>query len=160
MTRRLSGLFIAPCSGRAADCCGLSEKKWGKVAVGDSQRMTRQTQPGRVAWGMRLAPALLTAVAILAASPAAVPASAITGSATVTDGDTIKINGERIRLEGIDAPETHQTCKDAGGRNYDCGVVSTAALRAHISSSLSAATRRARTVTAGPWPSASSAPRI
>ncbi len=28
----------------------------------------------------------------------------------ITDGDTIKINGERIRFTGIDAPELNQKC--------------------------------------------------
>ena len=37
------------------------------------------------------------------------------GKAIVMDGDTIKINGERIRFGGIDAPESYfigkkQTC--------------------------------------------------
>ena len=32
----------------------------------------------------------------------------ITGKARVTDGDTIKINDQKIRLFGIDAPETKQ----------------------------------------------------
>ena len=35
----------------------------------------------------------------------------ITGKAIVIDGDTIKINDERIRLYGIDAPEKEQICK-------------------------------------------------
>ena len=34
----------------------------------------------------------------------------LSGQARVVDGDTIDINGQRIRLEGIDAPETAQTC--------------------------------------------------
>jgi endonuclease YncB( thermonuclease family) len=28
----------------------------------------------------------------------------------ITDGDTIKINGEKIRFSGIDSPELNQTC--------------------------------------------------
>ena len=35
----------------------------------------------------------------------------IIGKANVTDGDTIKINDKKIRLFGIDAPETKQFCK-------------------------------------------------
>jgi endonuclease YncB( thermonuclease family) len=31
---------------------------------------------------------------------------------TATDGDTIKLNGTKWRLWGIDAPEMTQTCKD------------------------------------------------
>jgi endonuclease YncB( thermonuclease family) len=28
----------------------------------------------------------------------------------ITDGDTIRINGEKIRFSGIDTPELRQTC--------------------------------------------------
>ena len=35
----------------------------------------------------------------------------ISGPAYVVDGDTIKINGKKIRLSGIDAPEIKQKCK-------------------------------------------------
>ncbi|MBN8918189.1 MAG: thermonuclease family protein [Rhizobiales bacterium] len=34
----------------------------------------------------------------------------LAGRASVIDGDTIEIHGTRIRLEGIDAPESRQTC--------------------------------------------------
>jgi hypothetical protein len=46
----------------------------------------------------------------------AVVVLAIIGNAaraqTVVDGDTIKLDGTRWRLWGIDAPETHQSCAD------------------------------------------------
>ena len=64
--------------------------------------------------------------------PAAAEAETLTGKPYVTDGDTVKISGERIRLEGIDAPEKNQRCKNDSGKNYDCGLVSTAALRTKI----------------------------
>ena len=39
----------------------------------------------------------------------------------ITDGDTIKINGEKIRFSGIDTPELKQTCiKDS--ENNSCGL--------------------------------------
>ena len=44
------------------------------------------------------------------------------------DGDTIEIAGERIRLYGIDAPETKQTCTNADGKEWRCGQDATFAL--------------------------------
>ena len=39
----------------------------------------------------------------------------------ITDGDTIKINGEKIRFSGIDTPELNQTCAKEGVKN-SCGL--------------------------------------
>ena len=72
--------------------------------------------------------ALLVAIAIVAypkfsgVQPANTPTVAnspakpqtISGRASVIDGDTIEIHGIRIRLFGIDAPETGQTCAVQG----------------------------------------------
>ena len=52
----------------------------------------------------------------------------ITGLARVIDGDTIDVAGERIRLHGIDTPESRQTC-GLDGRDVRCGKAATAALR-------------------------------
>lgn len=60
-----------------------------------------------------------TLVLILAfATPAG--ALTLTGQARVTDGDSLVIAGERVRLHGIDAPEINQRC-DVSGRNWACG---------------------------------------
>ena len=64
----------------------------------------------------------------------------IIGKANVTDGDTIKINDQKIRLFGIDAPETKQFCKEVYlsflifnfKRDYKCGEKSTSALKKKI----------------------------
>ena len=53
----------------------------------------------------------------------------ITGQARVIDGDTIAIGEVRVRLEGIDAPETDQKCKDSAGQDYLCGIAASKALR-------------------------------
>ena len=39
----------------------------------------------------------------------------------IIDGDTIKINGEKIRFSGIDTPELKQTCIKEGVNN-SCGL--------------------------------------
>lgn len=49
------------------------------------------------------------------------------GTATVLDGDTVAINGQRIRLFGIDAFEADQRCGDTS--QSPCGGRATEALR-------------------------------
>lgn len=56
------------------------------------------------------------------------PGAIISGTARVIDGDTIEIGGRRIRLHGIDAPETGQTCLDHQGEPWNCGNVAAAEL--------------------------------
>jgi endonuclease YncB( thermonuclease family) len=45
----------------------------------------------------------------------------MTGPVRVIDGDTLDLAGTRIRLWGIDAPETRQTCEGRDGQTYECG---------------------------------------
>lgn len=71
----------------------------------------------------------------LVLSPALAAAADITGRASVIDGDTIEINGVRIRFEGIDAPESRQVCENAAGKAYRCGQASAKALNAFLSKS-------------------------
>jgi endonuclease YncB( thermonuclease family) len=40
----------------------------------------------------------------------------------ITDGDTIKVNGEKIRFSGIDTPELKQTCIKQGVKK-PCGEI-------------------------------------
>ncbi|MGY4289153.1 endonuclease YncB(thermonuclease family) [Bradyrhizobium sp. LM2.7] len=44
------------------------------------------------------------------------------GSASVIDGDTLEIHGTRIRLWGIDAPESSQLCRGEDSLPYRCGA--------------------------------------
>lgn len=51
----------------------------------------------------------------------------IEGLPSITDGDTIRIGDDRIRLNGMDAPEMKQTCT-INNTQYRCGVKSKAYL--------------------------------
>lgn len=55
------------------------------------------------------------------------------GGFTATDGDSLRKDGAEFRLNGIDAPELHQTCKNASGKDYACGREARNALRALVS---------------------------
>ena len=61
----------------------------------------------------------------------AIPAQAQPMSAPVrvVDGDMLGMNGVRIRLWGIDAPEIRETCEGKDGRTYECGRDSAAVMR-------------------------------
>jgi endonuclease YncB( thermonuclease family) len=50
------------------------------------------------------------------------------GKPRIVDGDTIWIGPTKIRLHGIDAPESKQTCQKADGSEYRCGEMATFAL--------------------------------
>lgn len=57
--------------------------------------------------------------------------AALSGAARVIDGDTLEIRGTRVRLHGIDAPESAQRCR-AAGRAWPCGREATRALSRRI----------------------------
>jgi endonuclease YncB( thermonuclease family) len=58
----------------------------------------------------------------------------LTGQATVIDGDTLEIHGTRIRLWGIDAPESSQLCRGDDSLPYRCGAKAANDLDAFIAS--------------------------
>jgi endonuclease YncB( thermonuclease family) len=51
----------------------------------------------------------------------------LSGNADIVDADTIRVSGIPIRLYGIDAPESRQTC-ERGGSSYACGKTATKVL--------------------------------
>ena len=52
--------------------------------------------------------------------------------ATVIDGDSLRVGHREIRLDGIDAPELRQTCRNADGREWACGRAAKARLAALV----------------------------
>lgn len=60
--------------------------------------------------------------------------ASLVGIPSVVDGDTIKIQDQRIRLYGIDAPEVSQTCKRSNTK-WRCGHAAALALSDRLKSS-------------------------
>jgi endonuclease YncB( thermonuclease family) len=69
-------------------------------------------------------------LACLACSSA--QAADLSGVPRVVDGDTLAIGATKVRLEGIDAPETDQVCLNANGVRWTCGIDARDQLAAHI----------------------------
>ena len=78
---------------------------------------------------MRACVLALAAVILLAPK---VQAADVTGVAKVVDGDTLIVGAAKVRLQGIDAPETDQVCLNAMGIRWNCGIESRDQLVAHI----------------------------
>jgi endonuclease YncB( thermonuclease family) len=82
------------------------------IAVGAA---ATQLWPEVAAWWRNLVPEATGTAAPHPTGPA------LSGRAKVIDGDSLEVAGERIRLFGIDAPESRQDCADARGNAYACG---------------------------------------
>jgi endonuclease YncB( thermonuclease family) len=65
-------------------------------------------------------------------APARTSDAVITGVASVIDADTLEIRSERIRLVGVDAPESGQKCLSAAANFVRCGSIAANALDAWI----------------------------
>lgn len=91
-----------------------------------------------LACGVFLVPASGAIAAGSADAPAAPGASAalrqfaVAGPAKIIDGDTLDVVGQRVRLEGIDAPEAGQTCARRLIGTWNCGAASSKALASLI----------------------------
>ena len=69
---------------------------------------------------------------VLTATSGPATAAPIVGVASVIDGDTIEIHGVRIRLHGVDAPESRQLCTRPTGERWRCGQQASLALSDQI----------------------------
>jgi len=66
----------------------------------------------------------------------ALPASAdVTGTVTVINGNTLEMQGQFIRLYGVDALDRQQVCRNGNNRLWPCGQQSIQALRQAIGGS-------------------------
>jgi endonuclease YncB( thermonuclease family) len=73
--------------------------------------------------------ALMIFVALVIETPAA---DLISGVPHIVDGDTVAIGDTKIRLEGIDAPETDQVCLDDHAAKWTCGIAARDRLAEHV----------------------------
>ncbi len=64
----------------------------------------------------------------------ALGADLVSGVPRIVDGDTIAIDAVKIRLEGIDAPESDQLCLDGRAARWTCGIAARDQLAKHIGS--------------------------
>jgi len=71
--------------------------------------------------------ALAAAVSVSIPAPVQAKDGQVRGRATVISGDTLIVQGQRMRLYGIDAPEKGQRCQWPN-KEIDCGIISRAAL--------------------------------
>ena len=74
----------------------------------------------------------LLAALMFAVMSAALADDDLTGQASIIDGDTLEIHGTRIRLWGVDAPESSQLCRGEDSLQYRCGAQSANDLDAFI----------------------------
>jgi endonuclease YncB( thermonuclease family) len=64
----------------------------------------------------------LLASLLLLTMPGVARPGELAGRASIIDGDTLEIHSVRIRLWGIDAPESSQLCRGDDSKPYRCGA--------------------------------------
>ena len=101
----------------------------GMVVVAVNNSLLRpggNTRPFRSV--MRFCRGFSAAFGLCFAIAGPVSANSISGQASVLDGDTIEIRGERIRVVSIDVPESLQVCLNAEDSAWRCGQQAALAL--------------------------------
>lgn len=86
------------------------------------------TGAGKAQRGSAKALGAIVAVVVLGACDASPAVETSVSMSVVVDGDTLTLDGVRVRLWGVDAPEQEQTCRREG-QGYPCGRAASQALR-------------------------------
>src|ERR1700734_1304720 len=74
----------------------------------------------------------LVLITVIAAQFGVAFADDLIGQASIIDGDTVEIHNSRIRVFGIDAPESDQLCRNEESELYRCGQKASNALFDYI----------------------------
>ena len=93
--------------------------------------MIRRVRLQRMQQAIVLASSATALAVALGGCGASRVAEARVSTPVVVDGDILALDGERVRLWGVDAPERDQTC-ERGGLAYRCGQVASQALQVWI----------------------------
>jgi endonuclease YncB( thermonuclease family) len=116
-----------PACGVSLTCAGGQRKGIAAATIEiDSQEPSLRRSTSIVVWVVIFA--VLAVIAHIMQQPPRAPGEPVTGYARVVDGDSLEIAGVRVRLNGIDAPERDQDCRDGDGRTYSCGRAAMRAL--------------------------------
>ena len=121
-----ASLSAAHPGGRAADGCHYCRTncaQWGEVAGARHCHEERQKASARQ---NGQSPARQTQAAEDR------PVEILGSVPRIVDADTLEVAGQKVRLQGIDAPESAQSCRQAGGQRYQCGDHATEALWTRI----------------------------
>ena len=100
----------------SAMLCTPAHADWRRDALDDIKAAKKESMFPAPTPTMRVLPAPAAT-----RPPADVPQS-LTGVPHIHDGDTVEIRGVKVRITGIDAPETDQRCLDANGKLSECGI--------------------------------------
>jgi endonuclease YncB( thermonuclease family) len=94
-------------------------------------RRHRSPRPPRSLWRslLDIAIFIVSAVLLLLAIRIFNQVTVAPGTIDIIDGDSFRRGKDEIRLNGVDAPEYRQTCRDKNGRDWDCGRQAARALR-------------------------------
>lgn len=110
-----------------------ARRRWFGRAAGGMRTQAQQMARKRPQLPTRL-PTLVAILFLAATGARAQPLAPETfaGHATVQDGDTIIVATRIVRLQGIDAAEIGQSCRDAAGASWRCGRAAADTLAAMI----------------------------
>ncbi|MCA9772197.1 MAG: thermonuclease family protein, partial [Myxococcales bacterium] len=82
--------------------------------------------------GTKISPLLRGSLVMVAVVAVGCPDHRLAGAAKIIDGDTLEVEGRRIQLRGIDAPEGDDLCESERGVSWPCGREAADALRAFV----------------------------